>query len=366
MKNVITKVNKNIFLMMCLFMSLTVIISSCGKDDDPVDPMDPDPSTVVASFASQVDADNSLTYDFTNNSVVNGITDRSFTSSWDFGGDGMSTDENPTYTFSGEGTYVVTLTVTAADGVTGTATETIDVTAPKNRYAVITDSFGTDNLNADGNTDTGELRLSTDSIQTGRITFMYRVAEGPDMDIQDAFINVSGSSTSGDDAIVEVRIKDDAKHAFREGASDDAIAASDANWPEGMPDVWVPIEISWASDGVGTPTFTVIFNGQTIIADAVSTTNGGAGDVDGHLAATIDGARNFQWKYSDNNRISNSMFHVDDIVIYSSDSGTETVVFEDNFQARTAGDDLDPGADVDNPLTPYHPNTTDAVVGEDQ
>jgi len=305
---------------------------------------------VVASFAAQVDADNSLIYNFTNGSVVNGITDRTFTSSWDFGGDGTSTDESPSHTFSSEGTYDVTLTVTATDGVEATATETVEVTAPKNRYAVITD------LKDD---DTGELRLGVDSIQNGRISFMYRVAEGPSMDIQDGFINVSGSSTTGDFAIVEVRLKDNAPHEWREGASDETIAAS--NFPEGMPNVWVPIEISWSADGVGTPTYTFTIDGQTIITDAVSTTNGGAGDVDGHLAATIDGAANFQWKYSSNSNVSDGVYHIDDIVVYSSDSGSETVVFEDNFQGRVAGDDLDPDVNVD---SPYHPNSSDATVGE--
>jgi PKD repeat protein len=355
MKNVITKGSKNIFLMMSLFLSIAMVISSCGDDDDDgmgsgPDPM-VDPSTVVASFMAQVDADNSLTYSFTNNSVVNGIDDRTFTSSWDFGGDGTSTDESPTYTFSAEGTYDVVLTVTATDGVVASATETIVVTAPKNRYAVITDTK---------DDDTGELRLLVDSIQTGRITFMYRVAEGPGMDIQDGFINVAGSSTTGDFSIVEVRLKDNAPHEFREGASDDAIAA--ANFPEGMPNVWVPIEVSWAADGVGTPSYTVVIGGQTVIADAVSTTNGGDGDVDGHLAATIDGAANFQWKYASNSTVSDGVYHVDDIVIYSSDSGSEAVVFEDDFQGRVAGQGLNP---EDNADSPYHPNSSDTSVGED-
>ena len=358
MKKKLFKTNKNIFLMMSLFLSL-IVITSCGDDkEDPVDPMDPDPSSVVANFSSQVDATNSLTYNFTNNSVVNGITDTSFDSEWDFGGDGTSTDASPTFTFSAEGTYDVTLTVTASDGEVGTATETIEVTAPKSRYASITDTEG----DATGGSDTGELRIAMDSVQTGRVTFNYRVTEGPvDMDIKDAFINISGTSTSGDDAIVEVRLKDNAPHEFREGASDDAIAA--AMFPEGMPDVWTPIEISWAADGVGTPAFTVIIDGETIIADAISTTNGGAGDVDGHLAATMNGAHTIQWKYSDNGSVNDGMFHVDDIVVYSSDSGSEVVVFEDNFQGRTAGDVLDPDVNVD---SPYHPNTMDATVAEDQ
>ncbi len=352
MKNMIINLNKNIILMMSLLLAIT-LISSCGQDDDMMVP-DPDPSTVVASFTAQVDADNSLTYDFTNSSVVNGITDRSFTSSWDFGGDGTSTEESPTHTFSAEGTYTVTLTVTATDGVEDTATETIEVTAPKNRYAIITDSM---------DDDTGELRYAPmDSIRNGRITFNYRVAEGPvDMDIQDGFINVSGTSTTGDFALVEVRLKDNAPHEFREGASDATIAA--ANFPEGMADVWIPVEVSWSADGTNPPTYSVVIGGQTVITDAISTTNGGAGDVDGHLAAVKDGAANFQWKYASNSAVSDGVFHVDDIVIYSSDSGSEVVAFEDDFQGRVKDEDLNPDVNLD---SPYHVNSTDATVGEDE
>ncbi len=342
--------SKNFLFLAAMFLSLT-LATSCGEDEDPVMPT-PDPSTVVANFSSQVDADNSLTYNFTNASVVNGITDRTFTSAWDFGGDGTSTEESPSHTFSAEGTYTVTLTVTASDGVSEMTSETIDVTAPRNRYAVITDA---------ADDDTGELRLQAmDSIATGRVTFMYRVAEGPGMDIQDGFINVSGISTTGDFALVEVRLKDNAPHAFREGASDATIAA--AVFPEGMPDVWVPIEVSWAADGTNAPTYSLRIGDQTIITDAVSTTNGGAGDVDGHLAAVKDGAYNFQWKYAGNSAVSDGMFHVDDIVVYSSDSGTETIVFEDNFQGRTVGDNLD---SEENEASPYHPNSTDVTVGEE-
>lgn len=342
---------KHIILMMSLVFSLA-FISSCGSDDeDPVvTPTTPDPSTVVADFTAQVDADNSLTYNFTNNSVVNGIDDKTFDSSWDFGGDGTSTDESPSHTFSAEGTYTVTLTVTASDGVTGTTTETIEVTAPKNRYAVITDTK---------DDDTGELRLAVDSIQNGKVTFMYRVAEGPSMDIQDGFINVTGSSTSGKNSIVEVRLKDNAPHEFREGASDATIAA--ANFPEGVVNEWVAVEVSWTSDGTNTPVYTVIIGGQTVITDAASTTRdpNDADMVAEHLATTIDGARNFQWKYASNSTVSDGVYHVDDIVVYSDGA----VVFEDNFQGRVAGDDLNPDVNLD---SPYHGNTSDATVGEDQ
>lgn len=345
MKNMITHVNKNVIIMMCLFLPLALFTTSCGDDEEVI----PDPAMVVASFTSQVDAANSLTYNFTNSSVVNGITDRTFSSAWDFGGDGTSTEESPSYTFTAEGTYEVKLTVTAADGVSNTATETIQVTAPKNRYASITDTR---------DDDTGELRfVAPDSIATGRVTFRYRVFA----DAKDGFIAVSGTSTSGDNAIVEVRIKDNAKHEFREGASDMAVA--NANFPDGVIDEWVDVEVSWAADGMNVPTFSVSMGGQTVITDAVSTTNGGPGDVDGHLAATKDGGYNFQWKYNSNSSTDDGTYHVDDIVIYSSDSGSEVVIFSDDFQGRTAGDDLDSENNAD---SPYHPNTSEATVGEDQ
>lgn len=356
MKNLLNAAKSNIFFVMALFLSFAVI-TSCSSDDEPVTPPtpDPDPSVVLASFTSQVDADNSLTYNFTNNSVVNGITDRSFTSSWDFGGDGSSTAESPTHTFSDEGTFTVTLTVTASDGETGTATETIEVTAPKNRYAVITDTR---------DDDTGELRLAVDSIANGRVSFIYRVMEGPvDMNIADGFINVTGSSTSGRNSIVEVRLKDNTTHEFREGASDETIAA--AVFPEGMANVWTPVEVSWTSDGESVPLYTVVIDGQTVITDAPSTTRdpNNADQVAEHLGTVIDGARNFQWKYNSNSSVNDGVYHVDDIVIYSIEGGTETIVFEDNFQGRVAGDNLDPEFDE---TSPYHPNSSEATVGEDE
>ncbi|MDW3645752.1 MAG: PKD domain-containing protein [Bacteroidia bacterium] len=347
MKNLLTKLNRSVILMMSLFLALGLNVACEGETPEP----EPDPSTVVAAFSAQVDADNSLTYAFTNTSVVNGITNRTFTSSWDFGGNGTSTEENPSHTFTEEGTYEVKLTVTASDGVMGTATETIMVTAPKNRFAVITDTKGDD---------TGELRLAVDSIQNGKVTFMYRVAEGPvDMDIQDAFINVTGSSTSGRNSIVEVRLKDNAEHAFREGASDATIAA--ANFPDGVADTWVEVEVSWTSDGTNTPLYTVIIGGQTVITDAPSTTRdpNNADQVAEHLGTVIDGARNFQWKYASNSAVSDGVYHVDDIKVYNDG----VIVFEDDFQGRVKGDDLNPDVNLD---SPYHPNSSDATVGEDE
>ena len=341
-------------LMFCL-----MIVTSCGDDDDgpgivvPPEVEEPDPSTAIAAFMSQVDADNSLLYNFTNQSVVNGIDDTSFTSAWDFGGVGTSTDANPSFAFPNEGDFTVTLTVTASDGVTDTTSETITVTAPINLFAVITDL---------ADDDTGELRLAVDSIQTGRVVYDYLVTQGASgEDIRDAFICVAGSSTTSDFAIVQVRLRDDGPHEFREGASDETIAS--AVFPDGMPDVWITVEVSWTSDGVGTPLYTTIIGGQTVIENARSTTNGGDGDVPGHLDATINGAHNFQWKYNSTSSTSDGIYQVDNIRIYSSDSGSEELVFADDFQGRVPGTSLDPD---DDPESPYHANSSEATVGAEE
>ena len=110
-------------------------------------------------------------------------------------------------------------------------------------------------------------------------------------------------------------------------------------------------------------TYSVVIGETTVITDAISTTNGGAGDVDGHLAAVIDGAANFQWKYNSNSATSDGVYQVDNIQIFSSDSGSEVLVFEDDFQGRVTGDDLNPEI---NPDSPYHPNSSEATVGEDE
>jgi PKD repeat protein len=48
---------------------------------------------------------------------------------WDFGGDGMSTLQNPSHTFSSAGTYNITLTVTDDVGSTGTINQDVTVSA---------------------------------------------------------------------------------------------------------------------------------------------------------------------------------------------------------------------------------------------
>ncbi len=310
------------------------------------------PSKPIARFIINQDDIDESKYSFTNTSSVSGIPDLSFTSFWDFGGDGTSTAESPTHTFSGTGLREITLTITAADGEVATYIQTIDVGGDSNKFGRITD------LQDD---DAGELRLELDdAILTGRVSFIYRVSEGPGMDISDAFIGISGTATTGDMNLVEIRLKDNTFHEFREGASDNTIAA--ANFPMGVVDEWVPIEISWSGDGVTVPLYSVTIGGQSVIVNAISTTNGGAGDVADHLAAIVNGVMNFQWKYNSNAATSDGLHDVDNIVVYSSDSGSEIIVFEDDFEGRLNGESLNPDF---NSNSPYHFNSSDATVGED-
>ena len=310
------------------------------------------PSKPIATFIINEDENQELTYSFTNTSIVNRIADDSFTSLWDFGGDGTSTEASPVHTFSTAGLYNITLTITATDGEVATITQTIDAGGMSNKYARITDTRDDDQ---------GELRLSLgEAILTGRLTFNYRVSEGQDMTILDGFINVSGTATTGDLSITELRFKDNTVHEFREGASDATIAA--ANFPMGLVDVWVPIALSWSGDGVTVPLYSVTIGGQSVITDAISTTNGGQGDVEDHLAAVVNGAMNFQWRYNSNAFTSDGRYDVDNIVVFSSDSGTETIVFEDDFEGRVNGEDLNPDFNVN---SPYHQNSVDASVSED-
>ena len=94
-----------------------LFMTSCG-DDEGTTP------TIVAAFDFEIGSDG-LTVTFTNNSTG------AETYSWNFGDGNTSTDENPSHTYSAEGSYDVVL-VASSGGNSSSASETIavvDVTA---------------------------------------------------------------------------------------------------------------------------------------------------------------------------------------------------------------------------------------------
>lgn len=103
-------------------MAMSLFVFSCSDDtDDPTPNPAPDP---VADFSFEVDDENPLMVTFTNESINHE------SSSWDFGDDNTSTDDNPSHTYAEGGTYTVTLTATNEDGETDETSQQVTVTAP--------------------------------------------------------------------------------------------------------------------------------------------------------------------------------------------------------------------------------------------
>lgn len=102
-----------------------LFVTSCSED--PVEPIEP-----ISSFQFEVDAANYLTVHFTSHSQD------AVSWSWSFGDDGTSTEENPSYTYSGVGDYNVELTVTSSTGDVSSKTEPVTVTDPDEALKLIT------------------------------------------------------------------------------------------------------------------------------------------------------------------------------------------------------------------------------------
>ena len=281
---------------------------------------------------------------------------------WDFGdGMGTSTDENPTYVYGESGTFTVGLTTTSLTGNTAESTASVTVEAPAgpgnpgNQLALITDT------SAD---DTGELRLELDaSIAMGMMTVTVNKAM-----TQDGFVNLSGSSTSRSNAMIDMRINDTEGYEFTE--SGDSVNAS-ANFPAFVNDQFVEMVITWDATGAGAPLITVTIDGQAVTAAAFPTE---AGD----LSTVQDGVRNVQFRLGGGSGLDDTGagFFVDDLRIYDTSSGSPMLVFGDDFESYTVGNSLDPNADTASsgpipdaiiaPDTPYRNNSFQVSVAVEE
>ncbi len=96
---------KNLFRNSALLLLMAAVgfIFSCKKDDDK--------PKVIAGFTYEIDANDYRTVKFTN-------TSKDYVElSWNFGdGSTLSTEDNPSHTFAGAGTYTVSLTATDKNG----------------------------------------------------------------------------------------------------------------------------------------------------------------------------------------------------------------------------------------------------------
>ncbi|MEL6627657.1 MAG: PKD domain-containing protein [Bacteroidota bacterium] len=86
----------------------------------------------VASFTQDRDIDCQPGNPFTFTDQSTGATSWS----WDFGDNNTSNQQNPTHTYTGFGTFIVTLTATNSVGCTSTTTSTIEIAPPQINFSI--------------------------------------------------------------------------------------------------------------------------------------------------------------------------------------------------------------------------------------
>ncbi len=110
----------NVTKSLCLMLSFIVlaVFTACNKDDGDV-------NELIASFQTEVSADNFATINFIN------FSQNATSYAWDFGdGEETSVEENPSHTFSAAGTYTITLVASNDAGETSSFSNDIDIVDP--------------------------------------------------------------------------------------------------------------------------------------------------------------------------------------------------------------------------------------------
>ena len=163
----------------------------------------------------------------------------------------------------------------------------------------------------------------------------------------DAFVNLSGSSTSRANAIIDIRLDDGNGYEFTESGDSQN---DGADFPAFSPDQLVNFDISWDASSDTATWITVMIDGQQVAATFPSE---GA-----DFEAIADGVRTVQFRFAGNSAIESGGAGViiDDLMVFDGDGN---VVFADDFEGFDTAVSLDPDL---NPDVPYAGNTSDASV----
>ncbi len=210
----------------------------------------------------------------------------------------------------------------------------------ENQVASITDNMGDD---------AGELRYKHSStIEAGKMTVSFAkdavvTAGGSE---KEAYIALYGSSTSTNNALVDLRIGN-GSYTIR---NSDTVVSSTFT-----PGDWIDVVMTWdatSASATVAPKVTLTINGSAVTSDAFDS-------VSADFSTVMDGVETVVFKLSDTSSIVTGAYKVDDFVLYSDIAGT-TEAFADDFEGYSVGDSLD----TDNASSPYNSSTAEAVVAQ--
>ena len=218
-----------------------------------------------------------------------------------------------------------------------------EVEPESTQNAIITDT---------SDADTGELRLNlSESIAVGKMSVTISKEA-----TQDGFINLSGTSTSRGNALIDMRIDDKNGYEFTEsGATVNALA----NFPTFVNDELVEVEISWdATSGAG-----ILVN---VTIDGQAVTDAPFLSESLNQAAILGGLKTVQFRLGGNSSLdaTGAGMLVDNLKVYDTSSGADVIVFEDDFENYELGYSLDPDDAVVTSVanSPYKNNSFQATV----
>ena len=238
---------------------------------------------------------------------------------------------------------IVTDTV-AISSVDGTAAEVVYTISGAEDVAPTKVARLTDNMTDDA----GELRYklsSSDIIAAGKLTVSFLKEAAI---VKDAYIGLFGSSTSTNNALIDLRIQNSG-FVIRNNEGVDITIPFTA-------DKWTDIELTWDATNASATVAPML----TLTIDGTSVTTSPFASVSESLSDVATGVQTVIFKLGDDGSVSDdAAYYLDEFKLFSDIEGT-TIQFEDNFEGYAEGDSLDD----DNASSPYNSATAEAVVAK--